>query len=741
MLKKILFLGFTASILMFSNNLFAEIKSIVPLKKPVLSKEEIQKKISINILKPLKKPSKTKEVKIKEVIVKKELVLKEKKLSFKIPKKKPTVAGISSAMNIKISKYYSKRDFGLAKKAISEMQKSKWSSALKIAKKAKDNSIYNFIQWRHLLTSGNQASFYEYQVFLNKNSDYPRIDRIRYLAEHKLSTESVSPKKIINWFGIKDPLSGYGKMILGESYILVGDKNKGTKLIKEGWITADLSKNELKYFRKKFKKYLNANDYIKRADYLAWNGDRWDLQRLIRYLPKDYELLYNARHLLMSKGYGVDQAIANVPQKFKNDAGLNYDRLKWRRKKGRVDSSTEILLKIRNDKEYLVRPDKWWKEREIISRALLYKKKYEISYKISSNHGMTEGSEYAAAEWMSGWLALRFLNDPLSAKNHFKNFYENVSYPISLSRGAYWLGRAYEKTGEIEQSNNWYREATKYLTTYYGQLAFLKLNPNGKFELEKDMEIDPKYRIQFFNKELVKISYLLDELKKDKYTKHILRHLANDNIAKGSEVLAAELATSINRYDFAIQVSKIASYQKRFHNKYNYPIISTPKYINKRKIPESALILSIIRQESEFDLEANSRAGAKGLMQLMPYTAKLVSKQAKLPYSKSRLTTDPEYNINLGSHYIAGLILQYDGAYPFAVAAYNAGPNRVKYWKKINKDPQKKQVDYVDWVELIKFRETRNYVQRVMENYNVYRYILEQQPVPMKNFFKDQPLF
>ena len=255
------------------------------------------------------------------------------------------------------------------------------------------------------------------------------------------------------------------------------------------------------------------------------------------------------------------------------------------------------------------------------------------------------------------------------------------------------------------------------------------------------MEVDKKYRLIFFNKELVKITYLLDELKKDKYTKFILRHLANDDISKGSEILAAELATNINRYDFAIQVSKIASYQKRFHNKFNYPIISTPKSINGRKIPDSALILSIIRQESEFDLEANSHAGAKGLMQLMPYTAKLVSKQAKLPYSKSRLTTDPEYNINLGSHYIAGLILQYDGSYPFAVAAYNAGPNRVKYWKKINKDPQKKQVNYVDWVELIKFRETRNYVQRVMENYNVYRYILEQRPVTMKNFFIDQPLF
>ncbi len=736
---KLFFACFICFILIITNNDIAKAESIIPLKKPSLSKEEIEKKISINILRPLKKPAKKDGVeKNKKILTKK---IKDKKLSFNVPKKKPTIASEITRANIKISKYYNKKDFNLAKKAISEMQKSKWKTALKTAKKAKNKSIYNFIQWRHLLTTGNQASFYDYKVFIDKNPNYPRIDRLRYLSEHKLSTESVSPKKIINWFVSKNPLSGYGKMILGESHVLVGDKNKGVKLIKEGWITADLSKNELKYFRKKYKKYLKAEDYIKRADYLAWNGDRWDLGRLIRYLPKDYELLYNARHLLMSKGYGVDQAIANVPKKFKNDAGLNYDRLKWRRKKGRVDSSVEILLKIKNNKEYLVRPDKWWKEREIISRALLYKKKYEIAYKISSNHGMSKGSEFAAAEWMSGWIALSFLNDPITAQNHFKNFYKNVNYPISLSRGAYWIGRTYEKIGDVDQSNNWYREASKYLTTYYGQLAFLKLDPNGKFELNKEMEIDTKYRIKFFNKELVKITYLLDELKKDKYTKHILRHLANDNIASGSEVLAAELATSINRYDFAIQVSKIASYQKRFHNKFNYPIISTPKYINGRKIPDSALILSIIRQESEFDLEANSHAGAKGLMQLMPYTAKLVSRQAKLPYSKSRLTSDPEYNINLGSHYIAGLILQYDGAYPFAIAAYNAGPNRVKYWRRINKDPQKNQIDYVDWVELIKFRETRNYVQRVLENYNVYRYILEQKPISMKYFFKDQPLF
>jgi soluble lytic murein transglycosylase len=736
--KKILIIFTTIIHLLSGTTLaFSEEKKILPIKKPILSDSELQKKVLVNIIKPLQKPDLSKEQKKTEVAGEEN----NQRPQYLLPKKKPLIAGINIKPDIDKSKFYSKKDFSLAKKAVAEIKKSDWTNALKTAKKAKDKSIYNFIQWRHLLTKGNKASFYEYLNFINSNPNYPRIGRIKYLAEHKLSNEKITPGKIIDWFGDEEPLSGYGKMILGESYILSGQKDIGKKLIKDGWITAELSKTDLRFFRKKFQKHLNADDYIKRADYLAWENKYWDLKRMLRYLPKDYELLYNARQLLMSKSYGVDQAIKNVPDQFKNDAGLNFDRLKWRRKRGRVDSSAEILLNVKNTKDYLVRPDKWWREREIISRALIYKKKYELAYKISSNHALTEGAEYAAAEWMSGWIALSFLDDPLLSKDHFQNFYNNVSYPISTSRGAYWLARSYKALGDKENSNKWFNEASKYLTTYYGQLAFLELNPNKNFELSKDMDVDNKYREKFYSKELVKVVYLLDELNEDKYTKFILRHLANENIENGSEILASELSTNIGRFDFAIQIAKIASYEKRFHNKFNYPIISTPKNINGRKIPESAFILSVIRQESEFDLSANSHAGAKGLMQLMPYTAKLVAKQAKLPYVKSRLTTDPEYNINLGSHYIAGLILNYDGAYPYAIAAYNAGPNRVKYWKKINKDPQKKQIDYVDWIELIKFRETRNYVQRVLENYNVYRYILEQRPIKMKDFFKDEPLF
>ena len=735
MKKKLLKLTIIFFTLFVNKNLiYANEKIILPKKKPIINEEQKSKKIA-NYLIPLKKPApKSEETEIKKV---KKLIINGEI----IPRNKPLVVKKEKSVRAKKSKYYSKKDYEIAKISIKSMEQKKWSSAEKTAKKARDKSIYYFVRWKHLLTTGNQLPFYEYKRFIELHPKYPRINRIKYLGEHKLSIRDSSPNFIIEWFKKHHPLSGFGKIVLGQAHLHKGDQTKGNKLIKEGWITADLSRNDMKFFKKKFKKILNSNDYIKRADYLAYENKYWDLKRMLRYLPKDYRLLYTARQLLMSKSYGVDTAISKVPQKLKNDPGLNYDRLKWRRKRGRVDGSLEILQKIKNTKEYMVRPDKWWVERRIIGRSLIYKKKYETAYKIVSNHALTEGPEYAEAEWMSGWIALSFLKDPILAENHFTNFYNNVGYPISLSRGAYWLGRTYEKIGKKELANEWYAEASKYLTTYYGQLSHLKINPNTEIQLNGLMEVDKNYAEKFYKKDVVKVVHLLDELNKDKYTKHLLRGLANDNVLLGSEVLAAKLATDISRFDFAIQIAKIASYEKRFHNKYNYPVISTPKIINGRKIPESAFILSIIRQESEFDTSAYSRAGAKGLMQLMTYTARVVAKQAKLPYSKSKLTTDPEYNVNLGSHYIAGLILEYEGSYPFAIAAYNAGPKRVRYWKKINKNPQKGKIDYVDWIELIKFKETRNYVQRVLENYNVYRYMLEQKPIKLKDFFKNDPLY
>ena len=235
--------------------------------------------------------------------------------------------------------------------------------------------------------------------------------------------------------------------------ILQGNKEKGSKLIKEGWIKAKLSKSDLSYLRKKYKKVITVSDNIKRADWHAWEGKHWDVQRMLKYLPKEETKLYRARQLLMSRSYGVDNAISKIPPKYKNDIGLNYDRLKWRRRRGRLESSLEILFNTPRDPVKLVRPDLWWKERSILTRSLIYKKKYIQAYKVSSNHSLSQikGPEYAEAEWLSGWISLTFLNDQNLAIQHFKNFYDNVGYPISLSRGAYWLARAYKKNNNAKK--------------------------------------------------------------------------------------------------------------------------------------------------------------------------------------------------------------------------------------------------------------------------------------------------
>ena len=701
-------------------------KDLIPQSKPIIKTGTIQKKEG---------PKEKIKVKEEKKIIKKV----EKKIisdAFVLPQRKPkTIRKITTSA--KKSKFLSQKDFERAKTAFSQIKSGKMITGYKTSEKIKDKDFKLFVQWLYLMKSSNNATFSTYETFIKNNLDFPRIGRLQYLAEQKIYLKNSSPKDIIRWFEEFPPVSGTGKLKLGEAYFDLKDINNAKQLIKDGWVNADLSKSSLRFYRKKFKSILDGEDHIKRADYLAWNRKYWDLKRMLVYLPSDFKALYNARQILMSNSYGVDNAIAKVPDRFKRDIGLEYDRLKWRNRRGRLESSLQILYDNSNrSEEELVRADLWWKQRESIVRGLIYKKRYKTAYKVASEHSLSSGPEFAEAEWLAGWIAHSFLKSQEYAINHFLNFYDNVSYPISLGRGAYWLGKSYQETGNKKKAEEYFKEGSKFLTTYYGQLCFKEINYGGEFILNEDAIFSKDYEKEFSKNKLVRIIKILKELDHTKYSKDVLKHLASLNIEKGSEVLAAKLATEINRYDFAIQISKKASYEKRFYLKYNYPIISTPREINNKPMPPSEMIHAIIRQESEFDSKANSYAGARGMMQLMKYTAKIVAKQAKLPYSISGLTDDPIYNIKLGSYYFNGLLSDYNGVYPFAIAAYNAGPNRVKTWRRVNGDPTKNQLSYIDWIELIRFKETRNYVQRVLENVNVYKYMISQEPVKIEGFFK-----
>jgi len=707
-----------------------KIQSDLPQKKPIIQSDKPQEK---QVLKKEKIIEKKKvEVKIEQ---QKKTEEEKIKVGFVFPQKKPSIYR-SKTKEVKKSSILKQKDFEQAKKTIDFIKQKKWNSALKSAAKVKDKEFRTLITWMHLKTTRNGASFNEYKKFIEQNEDYPRINRIKYLAEEKIYLRNNSPSSIISWFEKNPPLGGLGKIKLAEAYLEQKKFDKVEELIKDGWVTAEIRKNDLGYYRAKFKKFLTSDDHIKRADYLAWERKYWDLKRMLKYLPGDQRAVYNARQILMSNSYGVDNAIAKVPEYLKQDPGLEFDRLRWRNRRGRLDGSLEILYRNSLKTEtQMVRPDKWWEQRESVVRSLIYKKRYKTAYKISSEHALSAGPSFAEAEWLSGWIAITFLNSPEYAISHFQNFYNNVSYPISLARGAYWLGQSYENLGEKDFSNKFYAEAARFPMTYYGQLAFNKINPGGNFELVDQSSFSKEYEKEFKKNKFIRHIILLKELDATQFGKDIFKHLAELNIESGSEVLAADLATSVERYDFAIQISKKASYQKRFYNKFNYPIIATPKTVNNKIMPKQEIVLAIIRQESEFDKKANSWAGARGMMQLMKPTAKIVAKQAKLPYSISGLTQDPEYNIKLGSYYFNGLLEDYNGVFPFAIAAYNAGPNRVKTWRRVNGDPSKGQISYINWIEQIRFKETRNYVQRVLENINVYKYILRKEPVQIDNYF------
>ena len=703
-----------------STNLKTDAK--LPKQKPILKSPSVEKKV-------------TKENKV----IKKETLKKEKivkiDISFIFPQKKPASFKTSSK-EAKSSTILNSKDFAKAKEVMKFVKAKKWNSAMKTTEKVKDRDFRTLITWMYLKTTGNSATFNDYKKFIERNPDYPRINRIKYLAEHKIYLKNTSPTSVINWFEKNPPLGGLGKIKLAEAFLEQGKIKEVQDLVKDGWITAEIRKNDLGYYRAKFKKFLTTEDHLKRADHLAWERKYWDLKRMLKYLPKDERALYNARQILMSNSYGVDNAISKVPAHLKNDPGLEFDRLKWRNRRGRLEGSLEILYKNANRTErQMIRPDLWWEQRKSVARSLIYKKRYKTAYKISSEHSLSSGASFAEAEWLSGWIALSFLNSAEYAIDHFENFYNNVGYPISLARGAYWLGAAYKEIGNQERAKKYFTEGAKFPMTYYGQLSFNEISPGENFELIDQSNFDKDYEKVFRKNRLIKHVILLKELDSTKYSKDILKHLATLNVEKGSEVLAAKLSTDVGRYDFAIQISKQASYEKRFYNKYNYPIITTPKEINNKTMPNSEVVLAIIRQESEFDARANSWAGARGMMQLMKYTAKIVAKQAKLPYSISRLTRDPEYNIKLGSYYFNSLIEDYNGVYPFAIAAYNAGPNRVKTWRRVNGDPSIGQLSYINWIEQIRFEETRNYVQRVLENINVYKYILSKEPVKIDSYF------
>ena len=701
-----------------------DIKKKEVLKAPSIKKEVIKKNLATEIKKENILPKE--QVKNKEntdsKISKEEEIITVDQI---IPQKKPLLLGVNSAQG---STVLNEKDFAIAKKTFSFVKQRSWKAAFDTAKKSSDKILMKTIRWIYLKDSNNQATFYDYVNFINENKDWPRIGRLRYLAEHKIDYKDTSPNDVIHFFKNTPPTSGYGVLKLGEAYLIKGQITKGTPLIKEGFKNAFLDKNEIKYVAKKFKDIIGPDDFIERAKFMAWEQEYWELNRTIPYLPKGYKELYHARFSLMTRSYGVDQAISRVPAKFSKDIGLEFDRMKWRRKRGRHDSALEIIETYSADPSVLVKPELWMKEKLIIARKKIDEKKYQAAYELFINHGIANSAHLSDAEWHAGWLALSFLNKPVDAAKHFQIMYDSVSYPVSRSRGAFWLAKSYERMSNKNEADKWYSIASNYNATFYGQLAANKIGKKN-IQIKNDYSLNSERYEKFLQSEVAKATILLFELKQSSQAKDLLKHLGAEKSPLELRTFAGTLSQKINRLDYSIQIAKQASYEGIALLELNYPVIETPKIVAGKEILNQAYILALIRQESEFDASANSYVGARGLMQIMPATGRVLSKRTGLSYSVEKLTDDEFYNLQLGSFYLSNLYENFDNNIYLALAAYNAGPQRVSKWIKKYGDPRKKQIDALDFLEHIPFEETRNYVQRVMENINVYKFILAKKSV------------
>jgi len=696
-------------------------------KNEVKEDKEKVKKIHDNLNKKKYKDS-TKKTVVTKKNLSKEIKIKqnaeELSTSQIVPRKKPLLLGYTK----KYSSVLKDKDFSLARKSFSYIKRRSWKSAIGTANKSSDILLPKIVTWMYLKEENNSATFEDYKKFIDKNKNWPRISRLRYLAEHKIDYKKLSAREVINFFKNEEPTSGYGLMRLGEAYIITGNTTKGIPLIKKGFKTAKLSRNDLRYFSKKYKNLLGSQDFIKRADYMAWESYYWELNRTIRYLPKGYRELYHARFSLMTRSYGVDSAISKVPAQFSNNIGLQFDRMKWRRKRGRYDSALEIINQNSSNPDLLIKPEAWFEQKLIIARKKIDEKKYSEAYKLLNNHGVLEVSSLAKAEWHLGWLALSFLDKPEIAIEHFKQLYNAVGYPISKSRGAYWIGRAYEKINKIDEAKKWYKIASEFNATFYGQLSASKISKE-KMKITNNYSLNEKEYKKFLKSELARAAILLYELKYSSSAKDIIKHFGAENSTLESRIFSGTLAQKIERFDYSIQISKQASYEDIKLLELNYPIIETPRVVAGKVILDQSYILALIRQESEFDASANSWVGARGLMQIMPATGKILGKRTKLGYSIKKLSTDEFYNVQLGSYYITELYENFGNNIYLALAAYNAGPHRVSRWLKKYGDPRKNEIDTIDFMEHIRFEETRNYVQRVIENIHVYQFILENKPI------------
>ncbi|MGY8999935.1 MAG: lytic transglycosylase domain-containing protein [Rhodospirillales bacterium] len=612
----------------------------------------------------------------------------------------------------------SKKDIAKASRIQKFVKDKKWLRVKKLIGKVKNSTLRQALSWQRLTSQNSGSTFEEIVNFIEARSNWPLQHNLRQRAEEAMTAE-IDPERVIAWFKDHPPVTSDGGISLGAALLKLSEKPKAIDRFRRTWVNNNFGPGQERQFYKRYRRFLTRQDHIDRLERLLWEGRYYPVRRMLLKVNKDYRALAFARITLRRYRGSVDRAISKVPIELINNPGLIFERLRWRRRKGRHLDAQKILDGLPEKLRY---PELWWAERATLARSALHKGHVSEAYRLAKNHNMKSGPDFVEAEWLAGWIALRFLKESKASLGHFKAQFEASNYPISRARGAYWSGRASESLENSELAKMWYKKASAYSLTYYGQLAKAKITTNAPIKLpHKHIIVEEENNI-FEANELVRTVRVLAQAKIFDLLRPFIKTLNEKHSSTSWRTQVAVLSRESGRQDLAIYTAKQAYRTGIVLAEEGYPILQTQK---KTKM-ELALLHALIRQESAFNNKAVSHAGARGLMQIMPATAKLVAKKSKLPYVLQSLTTDKAYNLRLGQAYLTGLLDQFNGSYLLSLVAYNAGPSRAIKWIKRNGDPRDRNIDAIDWIEMIPFMETRNYVQRVIENLHVYRARLNQ---------------
>jgi soluble lytic murein transglycosylase len=597
-----------------------------------------------------------------------------------------------------------------------------WDNAAMIA--SRDGTVAkDIVEW-HRLRAG-LGSYDEVTAFLNRRPDWPGEDYLR--AQSEDAVIAAGDAAMIAFFQGREPQTPRG--VLGYTAALTRADRGGeaqARLVL-AWRTLPMDAISQALFLAAHEALLKPH-HAARLDAMLWQGEQTQARQMFDLVSADAMALAKTRIALQNRQGDVNEMINALPARMGGDPGLQKDRFEWRIRKGFEDSAKDLLLSQSISAAVLGQPEAWANRRRALARDEMRSGDPKRAYRMASQHFLEAGSHYADLEWLSGYIALRFLKDPELALIHFSKHDNAVESPISQGRAAYWQGRALQDMGDTAGAAKAYAKGAEFQSSFYGLLAAERGNLPFDQTLAGEAPKQDWRSSALASAPLFQAGMLLQASGELSLAERFWTHLAEQLIADDAALLG-QAAIDIGQPHLAVMIGKRVAQRGITIAAPYYPLHPAIK-LDLNMAPE--MVLAIARRESEFDPVVQSHVGARGLMQLMPGTANDVSRDLGVSalHTTDRLTADPDYNALLGATYLAQMAGRFNGNVVMVSAAYNAGPARPPRWMNDYGDPREGDIDVVDWIEMIPFRETQNYVMRVTESLPVYRARLGLNPLP-----------